>query len=100
MQSTCVVCEKDYDTNESTATRQSNKDSSVIKTIYCSIECEAIDLEWLDNANEIMQSAKANNPQMFMRTSMNQEQEQAMNTFKSLGVKFKGTELSNKEGDN
>jgi len=90
LQSTCVVCEKDYDTESSTATRRSEKDSAVIETIniYCSFECELIDDEWLKAGNETLRNAQANNPQAFMRTSMTQEQESAMQTFKNLGVRF------------
>jgi hypothetical protein len=47
-----------------------------------------IDDEWLKAGNETLRNAQANNPQAFMRTSMTQEQESAMQTFKNLGVRF------------
>lgn len=91
MQSTCVCCEKDYDTEDSTAT---NNDKDNFRALYCSEECEAIDQEWLVEGNKTIESAKQNNPSLFMRTSMTPEQSTAMDTFKKLGVRFTGTELS------
>jgi len=91
MHSTCVVCEKDYDVSTSTATNTSADWNYT--ALYCSNACEAIDLEWLDQGTEILNNAKKNNPQAFIRTNMTIEQTQAMDTFKNLGVKFRGTEL-------
>ena len=103
-QSTCVVCEKDYEVSESTASTVFNCETGFVsvdnKNLYCSEECQAIDNEWLTEGNKIIESAKQNNPNAFLRTNMNHEQEQAMNTIKQLGVRFKGSELTEPESEN
>jgi len=84
---TCMCCEKDYAVDLSTADED--------KSMFCSQECETIDQEWLANGNKIMDSAKAENPQLFLRTSMTKEQNEALSSIKKMGLNFRNEDIAN-----
>lgn len=77
----CVICSKDYITNQSTA-------HPMTILIYCSLECEELSNEYLAEGNKVMEEAKKNDPQAFMRSGMGNEEVAAINSIKKLGVKF------------
>jgi len=90
--STCLCCEKNYNIEDSTATNDQSTDN---RQMFCSQECEAIDQEWLTNGNKIMNSAKAENPQLFLRTSMTKEQNEALSSIKKMGLNFRNEDIAN-----
>lgn len=81
---TCQTCEQTYSQEESTAKT---------KVLFCSDSCEAINDQWLSEANQTMDLARKENPNIFARTNLTQEQEEAMETFKKLGVKFSSEQI-------
>lgn len=83
---TCQTCDQTYSQEESTAKT---------KVLFCSDSCEDINEAWLREANQTMDLARKENPTIFARTSLTQEQNEAMETFKKLGVKFSSSNLSN-----
>ena len=85
---TCLCCEKDYDQELSTASEANNK-------YYCTNVCEKSDEQWLTEANKIMDSAKAENPQLFLRTSMTKEQNEALSSIKKMGLNFRNEDIAN-----
>lgn len=79
--SKCVICSKDYITNESTA-------HPMVILIYCSSECETLSDEYLAEGNKVMEEARKNDPQAFTRSCMSNEEVVAINSVKKMGVKF------------
>jgi hypothetical protein len=79
--SKCVVCDKSYQTIDSTA-------HPMNILIYCSLECETISDAELAEGNKILNQALANDPHCFTRTKMNNEEVMQINTLKKMGVKF------------
>jgi len=99
---TCLCCEKDYNIEDSTAFAHliiDDKETTQMlydnRQMFCSKECEAIDQEWLTNGNKIMDSAKAENPQLFLRTSMTKEQNEALSSIKKMGLNFRNEDIAN-----
>lgn len=100
---TCQTCEKTYNKEDSTATivettdSQSNKLVVDHRLLFCSESCQLIDEEWLENGAAQLAQAKLENPNLFARTNMTREQEQAMDSLTRMGVKFSREDKSSQD---
>lgn len=82
---TCQACDQEYNIVDSDAEEES---------LYCSEDCEKKDQEWLAEGNKIMNQAKAENPNLFLRTNMSMEQNQAVSSLQRMGLNFKKEDIS------
>lgn len=79
----CLWCEKEFDILDSVdKALEPNSEGDFDCFNYCSLECQKAEEDWFAEANKIVESAKVNNPGMFLRSNLSSDEEKALETIK------------------